>query len=574
MIMSLCHRHRLGLVIIPLLFGAGGVAWPAAAVSPPGADASLMTAELSLQRGDCGAASQSYVDAARQSSDVRLAARAADVALDCGQFALAEQAAERWHKLAPDNDLALIAAVRAQLGRYRIAAARAPLLSWLDSAAAKDDDAVPAVIDLLIGRTGVDVTLALLRDTHHARLERPAVLKQLAGLAIDGWDFALALKYAERARAGGEEETALRALTAHARAGLGQADAALADARVAVTSDDDDLGLTVAETLLWLGRDAEARAELQRLSQQPRLRSRAERRLALLEFTRGEYRAAEDHFRTLLRDEQSSAMAVYYLAAIAERRGDAETALRSYELLINSGFDSVARRRVAGIYYRDGEQRQAVRLLSADDDASIIGRISAELTIADLLATEDTASAGAARLDSALQGYPGHPELSYQRAVFLERDDSNAAITAFEALARDRPADLGVANALGFTLADHNRDLARAEKLIRSALAAQPDSPAVLDSMGWVLYRRGQGRAALPYLERAFRLLRDGDIGSHYGEVLWQAGRQSEARTVWTEALASNPDNKYLARTAQRFVPDLRAPVPPPRLDPSADTTI
>ena len=70
---------------------------------------------------------------------------------------------------------------------------------------------------------------------------------------------------------------------------------------------------------------------------------------------------------------------------------------------------------------------------------------------------------------------------------------------------RDRPLDAGITNALGYTLADHKRELPRAEQLIREALSAQPDNPALLDSLGWVLYRRGQF-AARSRLERAFRL--------------------------------------------------------------------
>ena len=43
-------------------------------------------------------------------------------------------------------------------------------------------------------------------------------------------------------------------------------------------------------------------------------------------------------------------------------------------------------------------------------------------------------------------------------------------IAALEALHRDRPLDAGITNALGYTLADHKRELPRAEQLIREAL--------------------------------------------------------------------------------------------------------
>ena len=555
--MSSAHNCTARIILAALLLSSA--AWPAAAPPTGGVNAALLGAEIALGRGDCRTASQSYLDAALQSSDLRVAARAADVTLDCAQFALAEQVVTRWRALAPNDASAMLAAVRVQLGRYRISSARTPLQQWLRKAAG--DQVVTEGIDQLAEQSGVDATLALLRDTRDARLATQQVLPRLAELAADGWDFNLALQYSARARRAGAAPETLAALDARAQAGLGQDAAALTSARLAASSGGAPLALP--ETLLMLGREDEAETELRRLGRQPQLVFAAERRLALLAFARSDYGAANAHFRRLLSDENSAAVAVYYLALMAERSGDDEVALRGYELLLETGFEAAARRRVAAIYYRDGEQRQALRLLSAGEDASVSERVGAELAVADLLASEGSAAEGVLRLDTALQNYPGHPELSYQRAVLLERSDSEAAIAALEVLARERGEDMAIANALGFTLADHKRELPRAERLIRAALQAQPDNPAVLDSMGWVLYQRGQAGESLPYLQRAFRLFRDGEIGSHLGEALWSVGRHDEARAVWKQALAADPDNKHLLEVARRYAPELSPPRPP-----------
>jgi len=572
MIMLLCHRPLQRCLLAALLITAMPAVHAAAARSEA-ANAAIMAAEIALERGDCGGASQNYLKATQQMADDKLAARAVEVALDCGQYATAELAAARWRVLVPNDGAPWLATVRSLLGRARVAEARAPFVRWLDAVPPSDQALVVAGIELLAERSGADVSLAMLREVKHPRLNDEAAQLRLARLALDGWDFQLAIRYATAARQAGADVAAVQSLTARARAGLGDEANALTDAGAAAASGGDQ-ALTLVETLLWLGREAEAEQELLKLREQTRLRPLADRRLALLAFSRGEYRKAEERFTALLRDESSAGLAVYYLAAIAERRGDVETAVRSYELLSNSNFDGAARRRVAGIYYREGEKRQAIQLLAAGEGAGIVDRIGAELQVADLLAREGDVRDGVTRLDSALQSYPGHPEISYQRAVLLERTDSNAAVAALEEMAKLRPADMNVANALGFTLADHNRELPRAEKLIRAALSTQPDNPAVLDSLGWVLYRRNQPAAAVPLLERAFRLYQDGDIGAHLGEVFMKLGRADDARGIFTRALASDPDNKYLAEAARRHFPDLRPPVPPPRLDPGADTAI
>jgi Flp pilus assembly protein TadD len=108
---------------------------------------------------------------------------------------------------------------------------------------------------------------------------------------------------------------------------------------------------------------------------------------------------------------------------------------------------------------------------------------------------------------------------------------------------------------LGYTLADHREQLPRAEKLIRQALVTTPDSPAALDSLGWVRLRRGDSREAAGILEHAYNVGQDPDIAAHWVEALWQSGSQAQARKVLTDALARHPESAALEATRHRLVP-------------------
>jgi tetratricopeptide (TPR) repeat protein len=108
-------------------------------------------------------------------------------------------------------------------------------------------------------------------------------------------------------------------------------------------------------------------------------------------------------------------------------------------------------------------------------------------------------------------------------------------------------------NALGYTLADRTDRLAEAYRFIQRALQLRPDEPAILDSMGWVLYRMGQADAAEPYLRKALEENFDAEIAAHLGEVLWELGRQDEARKVWQRALDEDPEHEYLLRVLGRY---------------------
>jgi Flp pilus assembly protein TadD len=131
-------------------------------------------------------------------------------------------------------------------------------------------------------------------------------------------------------------------------------------------------------------------------------------------------------------------------------------------------------------------------------------------------------------------------------------------VQALQHLLGQRPDDPTLLNALGYTLAEHDRELPHAESLIRRALEQMPDNPAVLDSLGWVRFRRGDSAGALRPLERAYDISHDAQIAAHWGQALWTAGRQEDARKVWAEALARNPDSKELQAVVRRFIPNAK----------------
>jgi Flp pilus assembly protein TadD len=118
-----------------------------------------------------------------------------------------------------------------------------------------------------------------------------------------------------------------------------------------------------------------------------------------------------------------------------------------------------------------------------------------------------------------------------------------------------RPDNPQAYNALGYSYADRNVRLPEARQLIEKALSLAPDDAAILDSMGWVLFRLGDLPDALSYLERSYGKREDPEIAAHLGEVLWTLGRQDDARRLLEEAQRKFPANAVLSETVQRLVP-------------------
>jgi tetratricopeptide (TPR) repeat protein len=561
--------RRAVIAAVALLAAAAmgsGATTAAAARAQERADSNalVMTAEIALRRDDCGRATADYVAAAQHLNDAHVAERAADVALDCGQYQTAEAAAARWQRLMPDDPAPLHAMMRAALGLYQISAARSAFERWLQTSAAvaarsartakQRGGGIARQVQQVADESGAPATLAMLQGARSPSLQSAPGQLALADLALDGWNYHAALQYAQRALSAGAARASAQLVIARAQAGLGDAQQAEAAAAAAREAAPKEQSFAPADVLLLLGREQEARQAIEMLAQNPALKSQAQRRLGLIAFDSGDYDAAQKQFAALLGDHDSAAIAVYYLSAIAERRDEQRTALRGYQLLSGTALESAARIRAATLLFKNGQHDEALRLLSPADSAGPAARVQAEIAQAQLLSDGGEADQALARINDALARAPGHPDLLYQKAIVLEKGGhTDAAIEQLEELYKARPQDGAISNALGFILADHDRDLGRAEKLISMALKTEPDNPVILDSMGWLDYRRGMTRAALPLLERAFRLDQDADIGAHWGEVLWTLGEKAKAREAWSRALIADPDNTSVKAAEQRL---------------------
>ena len=116
--------------------------------------------------------------------------------------------------------------------------------------------------------------------------------------------------------------------------------------------------------------------------------------------------------------------------------------------------------------------------------------------------------------------------------------DTERAILLLERALEKCPHSPRLANALGYTLADHNRDLERAQALIEEALEKEKTSSAYLDSLAWVHFRQGRFQAAFQCMLAALGTLSQeeweasetDEIFEHLGEILAAMGHPAAAQ--------------------------------------------
>lgn len=112
-------------------------------------------------------------------------------------------------------------------------------------------------------------------------------------------------------------------------------------------------------------------------------------------------------------------------------------------------------------------------------------------------------------------------------------------------------------NALGYTLLIRTERLDEAMTLIESAYEKAGTDPAIIDSLGWGLFLKGELQKSTYYLEKAWNMLPDPEIAAHFGESLWAQNQFSEAIAVWQTALEASPYSPVLIETIERLSPSL-----------------
>ena len=538
----------------------------ATALSTTNSDnADLVLADMALSRGDCRGGTERYIKAALATNDATISKRASEVASECQQIGASAKAARRWQKLDPESADASAAVALAAVRLYQPAEASAAILR---THVLGGDEALIKLMGEASDAGGSSIALKTLRP----KLESPDVSDRLlaAGvdLALESFDFATAHKLADRMLTNEPASGTARAQLARVLTAEGDDVAAVAIAQEAAALDPDTERFAYVDTLMRLDRLDEARQELESMREDESVRAEADLRLGKLAYQMGDLTEAGRRFGSLISTPAAAPEAFFYLSSIAEREGRTDLALEGYSRLAEAGAGLIVRGRAARLLLARNERDAAFRMLDAHAAKERSEILDVEFAKAALLADADRPTDAIALLQLALERFPDHPGVRYQIALIQDKaGQERESVRSFETLLKVRPEDASLLNALGYSLADHNQKLPRAEQLIRKALAASPDNPAFLDSLGWVLFRRGDVAGSMSHLERAYRIFPDAEIASHWGEALWVSGKQSEARALWARALARAPESKPLRATIERMTGTKLEPPAKPKPD-------
>lgn len=208
---------------------------------------------------------------------------------------------------------------------------------------------------------------------------------------------------------------------------------------------------------------------------------------------------------------------------------------------------SVAQAKVAWTYQTAGDGPAAIL---AAREAAAGGDTDARVNLADLLRANEQYDEAVSILDEVLaQETKPDWRLLYARGVAYERlGDWPSAEADLKAAVALRPDEPELLNYLGYMWIDRGENVKEGMAMVEKAVAANPRSGAMIDSLGWAYYRLGDYEKALEKLELAIEFeAGDPEINSHLGDVYWKVGRRNEALFQWNRVLTLNPEPKLKA---------------------------
>lgn len=519
----------------------------------------LMVAEIALNRGQVDVAIEYYLGLAETLSDPKIAERAVRVAVYGQDLPATERAAMRWIELEPQNAEARQVIVAVYVRQSRTDEAVAYIRNIIDEGLQEDRQVFTSLLGILAREKNTSSALQVSRQIADAYPGR-AYAQFLHGmLSAENEKDAQAIEYLDRSLAI-EDIEGVHSVRARVLLKMGRPEEALVslEKALAANPEDNQLRLTYARLLVDRKDYAAATEQFEILQRSSPDDAELVYTLALLALEASQLEQAESYFKRLIELGRRDGESQYYLGRISEQRQQYTDAIDWYRQVRQGRYILDARLRIAQVMLLDNRKEDALShldtmLKGSQSNESLIRIYAAKAGI-----YQDAGEYQAAVdvFTEALGILPGNVDILYSRALTAERIDRLDILEAdLRSILSREPDNAHALNALGFTLADRTDRYEEARGYLEKAIDLLPDDPAIIDSMGWVLYKLGEYDESIRLLRMALEKMNDAEILAHLGEVLWVSGNRDEAIKVWNRGVEDFPDDEKLNETIKAFMP-------------------
>lgn len=261
-------------------------------------------------------------------------------------------------------------------------------------------------------------------------------------------------------------------------------------------------------------------------------------KMAFILIEQQRYVEAITRLEDVLAIEPSSDKIRFYLGAVFEETKDFAQAIQSFEKIpVGSTYFKEAVVHTSYLWKLQGNYDKAIATVEAgiqkDDSQPQFYALYGSLL-------DDTKQydKAAKMLKSATAKFPEHAQLQFFYGSIQDRvGQKDASITTMKKVLTIDKDHVQALNFLAYAYADQGKNLDEAEKLVRHAATLQPGDAYIMDTLGWVLYKKGNMTEAIRQLEAAYKMQpEESVIAEHLGDAYYRSQMPEKAKKLYSRA--------------------------------------
>lgn len=278
-------------------------------------------------------------------------------------------------------------------------------------------------------------------------------------------------------------------------------------------------------------------------------------KIALILLEKKEYKKAVKYLKSILKTEPKLDKVRFYLAAVYEETKEYSKAITEFSKIpAVSEFYGDATIHSAYLYKKQRDKKKARKLVeeALDKRQDIVGLYT---LYASFLDEAKEYSVALTMLGGAIERFPKNTQLLFYRGSMQDKlgQLKETIASMKEVIALDEK-HVQALNYLAYTYAEKNMNLDEAEGLVRRALEITPDDGYVMDTLGWVLYKKGDIKKAVTVLEKAFELKKtESIIAEHLGDAYYKYQLPEKAKNMYIQAVKNESDQKNLEKLRNKI---------------------
>ena len=271
-------------------------------------------------------------------------------------------------------------------------------------------------------------------------------------------------------------------------------------------------------------------------------------KMALILIDKKNYPKAMTKLEELSKAVPESDKVKFYLSAVYEELKQPEKAIQSYLTIqpVSNHYDD-ARVRAAFLLKSN---KQLSKALSTMKEAVAAKKENLQLyfMLAQLQEDDSQFSDAVSTLKKADVQFPKNTQVHYFLGTLYDRLEKKDLMLNHmrQSVAFDDKNHQAM-NYVAYSITEMGGDLNEAEQLALKAYALQKDDAFIIDTLGWVYFKKGEYTKALTYIEKAHELSPDvGVIAEHLGDVYLKLKKDDKARNAYLKAHKEEKDSARL----------------------------